>query len=163
MNRTRSLLIVGVLSSVLAAGAGAFAQDGGRDGGGRRGGPRGEFAGRDAGLPLRGIDLTDAQKQQIQTLTTQMREQNRAAFERMRSADEAFQNAVDATPVNEQAIRAAAQSRAIAQADVAIVQAKLRTQVLALLTPEQQAQVAKRRSERESRGPENRGQRPPRS
>ncbi len=139
--------MIGVLSGVLAAGAGAFAQDGGRDGG-RRGGARGEFAGRDAGLPLRGVDLTDAQKQQIQTLTKQTREQNRPVFERLRNADEAFEQAVNASPVNEQAISAAAQTRAMAQADVAIVQAKLRMQIFALLTPEQQAQVTQSRNER---------------
>jgi len=139
-----------MLSGVLAAGAGVFAQDGARDGG-RRGGPRGEFAGRDAGLPLRGVDLTDAQKQQIQALTTQNREQNRAVFERLRSANDAFDKAVDASPLNEQAIRAAAQSVAMARGDAAIVQAKLRTQIFALLTPEQQAQVTKLRNERDNR------------
>jgi len=148
--------MMAVLSGVLAAGAGAFAQDGGRDGG-RRGGPRGEFAGRDAGLPLRGVDLTDAQKQQIQALTTQTREQNRSVFERLRTADEAFEQAANASPVNEQAIRAAAQSRAMAQADVAIVQATLRTQIFALLTPEQQAQVTKSRNERDNQRPRPRG------
>ena len=152
MNRTHSFVMVAVLSGILAAGAGAFAQDGGRTGGrdgGRRGGEgRGALA-RDGGLPLRGVDLTDAQKQQIETLTTQNREQNRAALERLRAADEAFGNAVDASPVNEQAIRVAAQSLATARAEVGIAQAKLRTSIFALLTPEQQAQVTKLRRPRQ--------------
>ena len=152
MNRTHSFVMVAVLSGILTAGAGAFAQDGGRTGGrdgGRRGVEgRGALA-RDGGLPLRGVDLTDAQKQQIETLTTQNHEQNRAAFEQLRAADEAFGNAVDASPVNEQAIRAAAQSLATARAEVGIAQAKLRTSIFALLTPEQQAQVTKLRRPRQ--------------
>lgn len=145
MNRTHSFVLVAVLSGILAAGAGAFAQAGGGRDGGRRGGERRGAVARDAGLPLRGVDLTDAQKQQIESLTTQNREQNRAAFERLRAADEAFEKAVDASPVNEQAIRVAAQSLATARAEVGIAQAKLRTAIFALLTPEQQAQVRKPR------------------
>lgn len=159
MNRTHSFVMVAVLSGILAAGAGAFAQDAGRTGGrdgGRRGVEgRGALA-RDGGLPLRGVDLTDAQKRQIETLTTQNREQNRAAFEQLRAADEAFGNAVDASPVNEQAIRVAAQSLATARAEAGIAQAKLRTSIFALLTPEQQAQVTKLRSERDARRPRQR-------
>ena len=73
--------------SISFAGA-AFAQDQ-KAAGGRRGGDqaRGVGARGGAGLAmLRGLNLTDAQRQQIRTLTEQHREQNRAAEERLRSA-----------------------------------------------------------------------------
>jgi Spy/CpxP family protein refolding chaperone len=54
--------------------------------------------------------------------------------------------------VDEQAIRLAAQNVAEAQAEAMIAQAKLRSAVFALLTPEQRAQAEQARAERGERG-----------
>ena len=150
-----------LLGGALVAGA-AFAQDPGPDGGGRGpgfggpgfGGPgpgrRGGF-GRDGGFFLRGIDLTDAQRQQIRELVAQQREQNRELVSQLRAAHEAERKAVEATPINEQAIRAAAHAVANTQAELAIRQARLRAEIFALLTPEQRAEADKRGAERKAR------------
>jgi protein CpxP len=64
---------------------------------------------------------------------------------------EAQRKAVETVPVDESAIRATTQELVEAQTELAIERAKLHAQVFALLTPEQQAQAAKLRAEREAR------------
>jgi protein CpxP len=148
MNRFRSLILV-MMAAVLAAGV-AFAQGPGLRGRGA-GGPGPGF-----GLPLRELNLTDAQREQVRTLSQQSREQNRAAFEKLRTAMEAQRHAVETVPVNEALIRSTAGDLAEAQAEVAIQQAHLRADVIALLTPEQQGQLKKLQTERASRRPAER-------
>jgi Spy/CpxP family protein refolding chaperone len=152
MSDLRGYALVAVLGGALATGS-AFAQDQ-KAGGGRRGGEaRAGIGGRGgAGRALRGVNLTDAQQQQIRALTAQHREQNRAWSERLQAAVEAQRKAADANPVDEQAIRLAAQNLAEAQAEAMIAQAKLRSAVFALLTPEQRAQAEQARAERGERG-----------
>jgi protein CpxP len=154
MNRLRLYVLIALLGSALASGA-AFAQDQ-KAGGGRRGGDpaRAGVGGRGgAGPALRGVNLTDAQQQQIRSLTEQHREANRAASERLRVAVDAQRQAAEANPVDEQAIRAAAREVAEAQAEVMIAQAKLRSAVFALLTPEQRAQAEQAGARRGERRP----------
>ena len=154
MNHLRVYALIVLFGGVVATGV-AFAQDQAA-GGGRRGRDQARAAvgGRGgAGLGLRGVNLTDAQQQQIRVLTEQHREQNRASTERLRAAMDAQRAAADADPVNEQAIRIAARNVAEAQAEVMIAQAKLRSAVLALLTPEQRAQAEQARTERGGRRP----------
>lgn len=154
MNRVRSLAIIGVLAGALATGS-LLAQSPADSGPGRsgRGGGFGGFGGfgRGGGLELRGLNLTDAQRQQIRTLHDQHREQTQAAATRLRTAMEAQQKAVETVPVNEGAIRATTQELAEAQTEVAIERAKLHASVFALLTPEQKEQAAKLRAERATR------------
>ena len=155
MKRTR-LAFAAILAGALVAGT-AIAQVPDRDSG-RRGGP-GRFGlfGADAGLPLRALNLTDAQRQQIRSLVEQRREQQQEVMTRLREAMEARRGAVEATPVDEQAIRSTTQALVEAQTEVAIQHARLRSDILALLTPEQQAQAAKLKAEREARQTERRG------
>jgi protein CpxP len=103
------------------------------------------------GLPLRALNLTDAQQQQVRTLTQQNRQQNRATFERLRTAMDAQRKAVAAIPVNEALIRSTTQDLAEAQTEVAILQARLQTEIFGLLTPEQQAEAKKLQTERATR------------
>jgi Spy/CpxP family protein refolding chaperone len=69
----------------------------------------------------------------------------------LQAALETQRKAADANPVNEQAIRIAARDVAEAQAEVLIAQAKLRSAVFALLTPEQRAQAEQASSDRGGR------------
>jgi Spy/CpxP family protein refolding chaperone len=124
--------------------------------GGRRGPARfGQF-GRDGGLVLRGLNLTEAQRQQVHTLMQQSREQNRDLASRLRQAREAHRTATEAIPFNEQTIRSAMQALVDAETEAAVARAKLRADILALLTPEQQAQAAKLKAERQSQRRERR-------
>ena len=156
MNRFRSLTVTAALAALLAGGV-AFAQA--PDGGGRGRG-RGGF-GPGGGLPLRALNLSEAQQEQVRTLTQQYREQSRTAAERLRAAMDAQRKAVATMPVNEELIRSTARELADAQAEVAIQQARLRTEIFGLLTPDQQANAKKFQAEREARSQE-RHQRQPR-
>ena len=155
MNRVRSFTTAAALTAVLAGGV-AFAQG---PGGGR--GPGGP-GGPDAGLPLRGLNLTEAQQEQVKTVRQQYRDQNRAAAEKLRAAFDAQRKAVETVPVDESAIRATTQSLADAQTEMALQQARVYSEIYALLTPEQQAQAKKLQSERRVRAQQmrQRGQQP---
>jgi protein CpxP len=149
MKRTRVLAFAALLAAALAAGT-ALAQVPDREGGRRGPGRMGAFA-PDAGLPLRALNLTDAPKEQIRTLAQQRSDEHRAVASKLREAFDAQRKAADAMPVDEQAIRSTTQALADAQTVMAIQRAKLRADIFALLTPEQQAQAAKLKAEREAR------------
>jgi Spy/CpxP family protein refolding chaperone len=131
-----------VLIGTLVAGSVAFAQ---------RSEPRGERpgiergpggAGRAVGLRgVRDLNLSDAQRQQIRAITSKAREDNRPIAERLRQAVDARRKAMAITPVDENQIRSTTQALATAQADMAVARAKMRSDIVALLTPEQQARV----------------------
>ena len=129
------------------------------------GGPRGRGpglrpgfgpGGRGAGLALRALGLTDAQREQVRQLTQQHREQTRGLVERAHAAGEAQRQAMDAPSFSEQQVRAAAQVLAEVQTDLAVQQARLRSNVYALLTSEQQQRLQRMQAEREVREKERR-------
>ena len=163
MTRFRALTLTAVLAGLLAGGV-AFAQ---AQGPGRRGGPGG-FGGLGLpggpggpGLPLQELNLTETQQDQIKQLTQQYRQQNQNAGEQLRSAMEAQRKAVETIPVDEGLIRSTTQALVDAQTEMAIQQARLRSEIFALLTPDQQAQVRKLQAERNQRAQQQgqRGQR----
>jgi Spy/CpxP family protein refolding chaperone len=155
MNRFKSVVAGAVVVAALASGAAAVFAQGSRGGAlgiGGPGGPGGR-GGRDGGpgLPLRGLNLTDAQEQQIRDIRQQEREGMRDLQARVRAASEAHHAAVESVPVNEGLIRQTTEALANVQAEVAIRQAHVYNQVWAVLTKEQQAQAATLRAQREAR------------
>jgi Spy/CpxP family protein refolding chaperone len=88
MSRTRNLALVAVLGAALTAGA-AYAQDPAQDGPRRGGGPgvgrQGTGVGRGGGLPLRELNLSEAQQQQIRALREQYQAQVAPLQERLRA------------------------------------------------------------------------------
>ena len=150
---TRKMTATIVVAALIAAGGLAYAQGPGF-GGPRGRGPGGPGMG--AGMLLRGLDLTEAQRQQIRQLTEQHREATRTIAERLQAARAARQEAMTATPTNEAQIRAAVQQEADVEADLAVQQARLMADVRAVLTPEQLQQVEARRTQREARMQERR-------
>jgi len=149
MTRFRAFTLTAVLAGLLA-GAVACAQGGGpgrRGPGGFRGpGPGGP--GGPGGLPLQALNLTETQQDQIKQLTQQYRQQNQNVAEQLRTAMEAQRTAVETIPVDEGRIRATTQALADAQTEMAIQQARLRSDIFAMLTPDQQAQARKLEAER---------------
>jgi protein CpxP len=141
---------------VIAAGGAMASAQGAGPGGPRGGGPGIGRGGPGGGLPLRELGLTDAQRDQVQQLTQQHREQTRALFERARAARQAQRQAMDAVPFNEQQIRAAMQAVAEAETELAVQQARLQSDIHALLTPAQQQAAQKMRADREARMKERR-------
>lgn len=152
-------LVGGVLGDTVLGGT-VLAAQGPGPGGPRRGGPGfGPGQGRggpQAGLALRALDLTDAQREQVEQLMQQHRQQTRALVERAHAAEEAQRQAMEAPSFNEQQIRAAAQALAEVQTDLAVQQARLRSDIYALLTSEQQQRLQQMQAEREGREKERR-------
>ena len=161
----RILTLGAVVVLTVVGGAVAFAQ--GPGGFGPRG-PRGGGPGIAGDLPLRALDLTEAQRAQVQQLVQQHREATRALFERVRTAREAHRQAMEAIPFNESSIRATMSAVAEVEADVAVQQARLQGEIHGLLTAEQQQRLEKIRADREARmkerlaRPRQRGQGQPR-
>lgn len=144
--------------ALVAGGTSLFAQGPGF-GGFRGRGPGAALGGPGVGLPLGQLELTDAQRQQIRQLVQQRRNEMRPLVEHLRTAAEARRQAVTAIPVDEARIRAATQELAQVQADVAVQQARLQSEIVALLTPEQQQRAQQLRAEREARLQQRRSRR----
>ena len=122
---------------------------------GMRGGPGGP--GGMFGLPMRELGLTDAQREQVRTIMESHRDEQKAIGDRMQAARKALHAAVAADAFDEVSIRAKATEVGAAEADAAVLQAKIRGEVFALLTPEQAKKAKELRSEMENRMKDGRG------
>jgi protein CpxP len=153
MFRFRSLA-AGVAALALLATSVAFAQ-GPRGGGpfGGRGGPG------PAGLELRALNLTDAQREQVREIRERYREQMRTTSQYLSEVAAKQRQAIETLPVNETLITSATQDMTQAQVEVAIQQARLNADVWSVLTPEQQAQATKLKAERKARFEQRRQER----
>jgi periplasmic protein CpxP/Spy len=150
MTRFRALTLTAILAGLLAGGV-AFAQGQGPGRRGPGGGFRGPGPGGPGGLPLQSLNLTETQRDQIKQLTQQYRQQNQSVGEQLRTAMDAQRTAVETMPVDEGLIRSTTQALVEAQTDMAIQQARLQSEIFALLTPDQQAQARKLQADRNQR------------
>ena len=120
---------------------------GGSEGRGmRRHGPM-----RMAGLPLRGLDLTDAQREQVRGIYSARQADFKAIGDRLKTAHDAQRQAVTRVPVDENEIRARVSEASAVEADFAILRARIHEQVYQVLTPEQQAKAKSLDAERQKR------------
>jgi protein CpxP len=157
IRRFRSTIALTAGAALLAAGLGtaALAQDQEGRRGGRGFGPGGPGRG---GFPLAQLELTDAQREQVRTVMQRHREDMRTVGQRLREAHEAQRAAVETVPVNEALIRSTTQTLANAQTDMALVQARIHSDVWGVLTPEQQAKAKELKAQRRaSRGQRSKG------
>jgi protein CpxP len=102
-------------------------------------------------LGLAGLDLTEAQRDQVRTIMESHREALQQAAAKLREAHRAFAEATFAAAVDEAAIRARSTEVAAAMADEAILRATIRGEVSAILTEEQRQQLESRRAARPRR------------
>lgn len=137
---------------VLVAGATlAVAQPGPRRGDrgpGGPGGPGGAFGPLHVEL-LRGLDLSETQREQVRTIMTSHRDEAQALQQRQQAAMRALQEATEGT--DEAAIRQQGEAVGTVIADAAVLRSKVRAEVWAVLTPEQQAKAEQLRAERKTR------------
>ena len=110
-------------------------------------GMRGAFP----GLPLRALELTDAQREQVRGIMTARQAEFRALRERLRTARQAEQAAVTRVPVDENEVRARVSELSAVQADLAVLRARVHEQVFQVLTPEQQQKARTLSAERHNR------------
>jgi Spy/CpxP family protein refolding chaperone len=108
----------------------------------RPGGPMG-LAG------FRGLDLTDEQKTQLKQINDSHAAEFKAVRDKSRAAHDGMQQLLTAETINESAIRAKSAEIAAAEADMLILNAKIRRESMQILTADQ---LAKLKEQRESRG-----------
>ena len=148
--------IAGVV--VLAAAAFAFSQGPqgpppGPFGGGFRGGPGGPGGPRDGMGPFgRDLNLTDDQKVQIKKIQDSFHESDKALFDQLRTLHQSEPDPMSGT-FDEAAARAAAEARSKIQIELEVSHAKMMSQIAAVLTADQKAQLAARRQQFERQGP----------
>ncbi|MEJ7711989.1 MAG: Spy/CpxP family protein refolding chaperone [Pyrinomonadaceae bacterium] len=119
-------------------------------------GMRGGFAGHFA----RNLNLTDAQKQQMQQIAARYRESEKALRSQAGAqADDRGFDALNGGAFDEAAVRAAAQTRANAQVEVEVARSRMMSEFYALLTPEQKTQLATERQQHEQKRQEWRARR----
>jgi protein CpxP len=102
------------------------------------GGPGGPMG---FGLPIRQLNLSNDQKDQLKKIAESHRDEFRAAGDKVRTAREGMRALTDADNIDENAIRAKSAEIAAAEADVLILNAKVRHESLQILTAEQQAKL----------------------
>ena len=98
------------------------------------------------GPGFRQLDLSDDQKAQLRTIAESHRDEFRAAGEKVRTAREGLRALIEADTIDESAIRAKSAEIAAAEADVTILNAKVRQESLLVLTAEQQQKLKELRS-----------------
>lgn len=126
------------------------AQGGPPDDGGFRRGPGGP---RDGMFPMfRNLNLSDEQKAQIKKIMDTAAASDRELHEKMRALRES-EPAPFSTTFDEATVRAAAEARAKIDVELQVSRARTMSQVAAILTEEQRAQMAVR-GPRGLRGPE---------
>lgn len=112
-----------------------------RGGPGMMGGPRGGgFGGRMGmgGFGLRGLDVTDPQRQQIQGIFESHKDQLKAVGDATMEARKALHEAMASDTANEDMIRQLSAAVGAAETEAIMLQVKVRKEVFQVLTPEQQ-------------------------
>jgi Spy/CpxP family protein refolding chaperone len=148
MSRFRSLTAGVAVVGLLATGI-AFAQ-------GPRGGPGGRgrgdgFGPGGLGIPLRQLNLTEAQRTQLEQIRDQHREDVQTSMQKLAAARHTQRAAIESIPADEAKITSLTQDLTQLEVDVAIQTARLNTAIWGVLTDTQKAELTKLRAERQAR------------
>ena len=107
----------------------------------------------------RNLNLSDAQKAQMQQIAERYRAGNKAMREQMGAKREGGFDAFKDGTFNEAQVRAAAQARANARVEMEVAHARMMSEMYAVLTPEQKTQLATERQQMQQKRQERRAQR----
>lgn len=110
---------------------------------------------------FRGLDLTDDQQAQLRKIRESHAAEFKTVGEKLGAAREGMRALIDADQINESAIRAKSAEVAAAEADFAILNAKVRAESMQILTSEQQAKLKEQRAARDGQMRQRKGPRPP--
>lgn len=165
--RMKTTIAAGLAALVLAGGAPLLmAQDAPQQQQERRRGPGGPgFGGpmRGPGAPgfeFRGLDLSDDQRAQLRKIRDSHQSEFKAVGEKLRAARDGMRTLIEADAINEQAIRSKSAEVAAAEADFAILNAKVRAESMQILTAEQQTKLKEMRANRQNQARQRRGPKP---
>src|SRR5438067_11666851 len=160
MQVTRSSKIISGLAlagALLLAGIVGVAQQPTTPGQGRGGDRQGrmgrEGSGFEGGRLFESLNLTDAQKQQMQQISARYHETFKAARNKQGRGGERGGEAsiFNGGTFDEAAVRAAAQARANAQVEMEVARAHMMYEMYTVLTADQKAQLATERQQREQK------------
>ena len=159
-------LATGLVAVALAAGSAlVMAQDGpmrrgggpgmggpppGGPMGGQMRGPGGPGGPMGIGPGFRELDLSDDQKAQVKSIHESHQAEFQAAGEKVGTAREGMRKLLEADTLDEAAVRAKSVEVAAAEADAAILGAKVRAQTLQVLTSEQLAKLKEFQASRQA-------------
>lgn len=143
----KTILVSLLVCGLLLAGAQVFAWPGGQNYGGGCDGKRGHQRMSDGQHEQRYdqhfermgviLDLTDDQKQELQSLHEQRQEQQQQLHEQMQSSRDQMREAAHADNFDEEEFRTMAQQHADLKTEMMVKMAKSRQQMATILTPEQ--------------------------
>ena len=156
--RIKTMFAAGAAALMLAGAAPLVMADQGqpqqrqqRRGPGGPDGMRGMRGGPGFGGQFRNLDLTDDQKTQLKKIRDARQAEFKATLEKVRTARQGMRQLVQADAINEGAIRAKSQEVAAAEAELAILNAKLRKESMQILTADQLAKLKERAEKRGQR------------
>jgi protein CpxP len=132
-----------------SSGAPVGRQGGGFGPGRGRGGPGGP--GGILGPAFQRLDLTDAQKTRVQEILDSHQNDLRTLGSRAMTAHQALDTATTSDSFDEATIRTKAAEAAAADADMAVMRARVYNEVYQILTPDQQKQLKQVRAEMQQR------------
>ena len=101
------------------------------------------------GPGFRELDLTEEQRAQLKSIAESHRDEFKAAGQKARAAHDGMQALLEAETIDEAAIRAKSTEVAAAEADVMILNAKVRHESLQILTADQLTKLKELRSSRQ--------------
>lgn len=140
------------LAIVMIFAGSAMAWGGGKHG---KGFGHGGFHGKGGGFMglrmLMSLDLTDAQKTSVANVIAKYREEMQANKEKLMEAREKLADATLAEEFSETAVREAAQELAPLKEDMAVLRARVASEIRPILTPEQIALLEEKRAEMRGR------------
>jgi Spy/CpxP family protein refolding chaperone len=148
--KASSIAIAGAI--LLMAALAAFSQGPDRP---RRGFPGGPGGPRDGiGFLSRDLNLTQDQKTQIKKITDSFEESTKSLRDQLKTLHESEPDPFSGT-FDEATVRAAAEARAKVDIELSVARAQMMSQIAAVLTTEQKAQLAAKRAESAQRLPES--------
>ena len=101
------------------------------------------------GPEFRFLDLSEDQQAQLKKIREARQAEFRAAGEKLGAARQGMRALIEAEPISESAIRAKSAEVAAAEAEMAILNAKVRAESMQILTSEQQAKLKELRTARQ--------------
>ncbi len=99
----------------------------------------------------RNLNLSDAQKTQMQQIAARYETSTKSLHDQLRNLHGNSGATVDNGTFNEAAVRQAAQARANIEVELEVSRAHMMSEMYAVLTPEQKAQLAQQRQQWEQR------------
>src|SRR5882762_6969337 len=148
--KASSIAIAGAI--LLMAALAAFSQGPDRP---RRGFPGGPGGPRDGiGFLSHDLNLTQDQKTQIKKITDSFEESTKSLRDQLKTLHESEPDPLSGT-FDEATVRAAAEARAKVDIELSVARAQMMSQIAAVLTTEQKAQLAAKKAESARRLPES--------